>query len=210
MRMAFIIALSLVAQMALAASPKDQAAPEKAVTKIGHAAPTFELTGADGKTYKLADQKGKIVVLEWFNKDCPYVRKFYDSKTMQDLQAKQTGKGIVWFTIISSAPGKQGAMSAEEVTKLMGEWSMKPTAVLLDTEGKVGKMYDAKTTPHMFVIDKKGQLAYMGAIDDRPSASAKSLDGAQNYVLSALAAVEKGEPVKTASTTPYGCSIKYQ
>lgn len=194
---ALVFALML-APAALAATPKS-----------GETSPDFTLTGADGKTYKLSQFKGKTVVLEWFNKDCPYVRKFYDSKTMQGLQKEQTGKGIVWLSIVSSAPGKEGAITPADATKLMTDWGMSATAILFDPKGEVGKMYGAKTTPHMFVIDKKGMLAYQGAIDDRPSATKASLDGAQNYVTAALTAMEKGEPVKNNSTTPYGCSVKY-
>lgn len=180
-----------------------------ALPKPGEGAPDFKLTGADGKTYSLSQYKGKTVVLEWFNKDCPYVRKFYDSKTMQGLQKATTGKGTIWLSIVSSAPGKEGAIDAATATKLVKDWEIGSTAVLFDTKGTVGQLYGAKTTPHMFVIDKAGRLAYQGAIDDQPSATKKSLEGAHNYVSDALTALEKGETVKTASTTPYGCSVKY-
>lgn len=177
--------------------------------KTGDASPDFSLPAADGKTYKLSQFKGKTVVLEWFNKDCPYVRKFYDSKVMQALQKEQSDKGIVWLSIISSAAGKEGAIDPDQAQKLMSDWGMAATAILFDNKGEVGKKYGAKTTPHMYVIDKAGKLTYQGAIDDRPSAAKKSLEGAQNYVSAALASMAKGEPVKTASTTPYGCSVKY-
>jgi peroxiredoxin len=177
--------------------------------KPGESAPDFKLTGADGKTYSLSQYKGKTVVLEWFNKDCPYVRKFYDSKTMQGLQKSVTSKGTVWLSVVSSAPGKEGAIDAAAATKLIKDWGLGSTAILFDTKGAVGQLYGAKTTPHMFVIDKAGLLAYQGAIDDQPSATRKSLEGAHNYVADALTALEKGEPVKTSSTTPYGCSVKY-
>jgi len=196
-------ALLLVCAMSMSALA--QAAP----LKSGEAAPDFTLKGADGKTYKLSQFKGKTVVLEWFNKDCPYVKKFYDSKTMQALQKEQTGKGTVWLTVISSATGKEGHLTAADATKVMTDKGMAATALLLDEKSEVGKLYSAKTTPHMFVIDKKGLLAYQGAIDDRPSATLKSLEGAQNYVSAALTSLDKGEAVKTASTTPYGCSVKY-
>lgn len=188
----------VVAMPALAAPPK-----------TGEAAPDFSLTGSDGMTYKLSEFKGKTVVLEWFNKDCPYVRKFYDSKTMQALQKENTSKGVVWFSIVSSAEGKEGALDVAAAKKVAAEWGLGNTAILLDTKGDAGRAYGAKTTPHMFVIDKAGKVAYQGAIDDRPSATKKSLEGAQNYVTSALQALEKGEAIKTASTTPYGCSVKY-
>lgn len=200
-KIASLVVALLFAPVVMAATP--------ATIKAGDASPDFTLTGADGKTHKLSQYKGKTVVLEWFNKDCPYVRKFYDSKVMQAQQKETTGKGVVWLSIISSAAGKEGAMTAAEATKLMTDWGMASTAILFDNKGEVGKMYGAKTTPHMYVIDKTGKLAYMGAIDDRPSASKKSLDGATNYVTAALTAMEKGEPVKNASTTPYGCSVKY-
>ena len=175
----------------------------------GSAAPDFTLTDSNGKTHKLSESKGKVVVLEWFNKDCPYVRKHYDSKNMQKLQAEATGKGVEWYVVMSSASGKEGAIDAAAANKLKAERGIAATALLFDRDGKVGKLYGDKTTPHMFVIDKAGTLAYQGAIDDRPSASEKSLEGAQNYVSAALASLAKNEPVKTASTTPYGCSVKY-
>lgn len=202
MRKALSMVLVLFfASTAMAATP--------AALKPEDKAPDFTLPGHDGKTYKLSQFKDKTVVLEWFNKDCPYVRKFYDAKAMQAQQKEVTGKGIVWLSIVSSAPGKEGALDAAAATKLATDWGMGATAILFDNDGKVGQMYGAKTTPHMYVINKKGQLAYMGAIDDRPSATKKSLEGATNYVTAALTAVEKGEKVKNASTTPYGCSVKY-
>jgi peroxiredoxin len=180
-----------------------------AAPKSGEMAPDFSLKGADGKTYKLSEFKGKTVVLEWFNQDCPYVRKFYDSKTMQNLQAENTAKGVVWLTVVSSASGKEGFLTAATASKLRSEKGMSNTTMLLDDKGAVGKLYSAKTTPHMFVIDKTGKLAYQGAIDDQPSANPETLKKAKNYVASALSALEKGEPVKDISTTPYGCSVKY-
>ena len=182
-----------------------------AAPELGKPAPAFKLKGADGKTYELSQFKGKTVVLEWFNKDCPYVRKFYDSKTMQGLQKDSTTKGVVWLTVSSSAKGKEGFLEASAAKKISDEMGMASTALLLDNDGKLGSAYHAQTTPHMFVIDKNGLLAYQGAIDDHPSANPKSLAGAQNYVTAALLAVNKPtpEPVKTSSTTPYGCSVKY-
>jgi len=184
-------------------------APAFAAPTTGAPAPEFSAKGADGKEYKLSQFKGRTVVLEWFNNDCPYVKKYYDAKEMQKLQKEQTAKGTVWLTVISSAPGKEGHADAAGVNKIATTRGMANTAILIDDKGEVGKLYAAKTTPHMYIIDKTGRLVYQGAIDDRPSASAKSLVGAQNYVTQALAALEKGEAVKTASTTPYGCSIKY-
>lgn len=179
--------------------------------EVGAVAPEFNLKGVNGKDYRLSDYCGKVVVLEWFNKDCPYVRKHYDSKNMQKLQAMATGKGHVWLTIISSAEGKEGFIDAATGLEVMKNKEMSSTALLLDSSGQVGKLYGAKTTPHMFIVDQKGKLAYQGAIDDRPSASAKSLNGAQNYVAAALTATEKGVALtpSQASTAPYGCGIKY-
>ncbi len=180
--------------------------------ELNKPAPDFTLKGSDGKGYTLSalTKEKKIVVLEWFNKDCPYVRKFYDAKVMQKLQEENTGKGVVWLTVASSAPGKEGFFTAAEAQKYRSEKGMKSTALLLDSEGKMGSAYQAKTTPHMFIIDRKGNLAYQGAIDDKPSANPKSLDGAQNYVSAALASVLKDEKVAVDSTTAYGCSVKYK
>lgn len=175
----------------------------------GQRAPDFSLKGVDGKTYKLSEFKGKIVVLEWFNPECPFVHKFYDSKTMQGLQKTAADNGTVWLTINSSAAGKNGHLTAESGAKLFKDQAMNSTALLLDEKGAVARLYSAKTTPHMFVIDKAGKLAYQGALDDRPSAQPSSLDGAQNYVTIALASLAGGQPIKTTSSTPYGCSVKY-
>lgn len=178
----------------------------------GEAAPEFSLQGSDGKTYKLSDFKGKIVVLEWFNKDCPFVRKFYNSNTMQGLQKDATAKGVVWLTVSSSAVGKEGFMKPEEINKYRTEKSLASTAVLTDANGTVGKLYGAKTTPHMFVINKDGKVAYQGAIDDKPSANPKELAGATNYVTAAITALTtegKASAIKVSSTTPYGCAVKY-
>lgn len=179
--------------------------------KVGDKAPEFSLPASDGKSYSLKDfvREHRVVVLEWFNKDCPYVHKFYDSKTMQGLQQKALGGKVVWLTITSSAEGKEGHLTAAEAAQVRGETGMLSTALLLDGKGNVARQYGAKTTPHMFVIDKKGKIAYEGAIDDRPSAVAKSLEGAENYVSAALEALAKGDPIKTNSTTPYGCGVKY-
>ena len=183
--------------------------PAFGTLKAGDVAPEFALKGADGKDYKLSQFKGKTVVLEWFNNDCPYVKKHYDTKNMQGLQKEYTSKGTVWLSVISSVTGKEGHADAATATKIRDDRGMGNTAILLDEKGTVGKLYAAKTTPHMFVIDKAGKIAYQGAIDDRPSANQKTLAGSMNYVSAALTSLEKGEPVKTASTTPYGCSVKY-
>jgi peroxiredoxin len=180
-----------------------------ATPQVGKPAPDFSANGVDGKVYKLSELRGKTVVLEWFNKDCPYVHKYYHSKTMQKLQRRETSKGVVWLTIASSTKGKEGFLTSVSGTKVRNEMGMASTALILDRESKIAKLYSAKTTPHMFVIDKKGLLAYQGAIDDKPSANPETLKGAANYVEAALFALDKGQPVQVSSTTPYGCSVKY-
>lgn len=177
-------------------------------------APDFTAKGIDGKTYKLSEMKGKTVVLEWFNKDCPYVRKFYDAKVMQELQKGNTSKGVVWLSIVSSAPGKEGSLDTATAEKLRKEKGMGNTTIILDSKGELGKLYAAKTTPHVFVIDKTGVLVYQGAVDDKPSANAQTLKDAHSYLASALTAVTAADAktpiqLKDNSTTPYGCSVKY-
>lgn len=177
--------------------------------KVGTEAPAFTLKDTTGKEHSLADFKGKFVVLEWFNEGCPFVKKHYTSGNMQKLQQEYTGKDVVWLSINSSAPGEQGHMTAESAPKTMSDWKIKATQILFDHDGKVGKMYGAKTTPHMFVIDKEGKLAYQGAIDSKASANTADLADAENYVKVALDSTMAGKPVSNASTKPYGCSVKY-
>ena len=181
-----------------------------AAPSVGKAAPDFKLKAQDGKMYELSQFKGKNVVLEWYNKDCPYVKKHYMSKHMQGLQEKFTKQGVVWLSIISSAKGNQGYLDAKGAMADRKERGIKSTATLFDADGKVGKLYAAKTTPHMFVINAKGTLVYEGAIDDNDSADSSSLKGAKNYVEAALMSTLKGEPVKVAQSKPYGCSVKYK
>ena len=176
----------------------------------GKAAPDFTAKDSKGRDVKLSDYKGRIVVLEWTNNGCPYVGKYYGAGAMQALQKEATAKGIVWLTIISSAPGTQGFATDLEAEKIAADAKAAPTAIVLDANGTVGKLYKAQTTPHMFVVDKAGTLAYMGAIDDKPTSNKADLKGARNYVTEALAAVEAGKPVAVASTRPYGCSVKYR
>ncbi len=176
---------------------------------IGQAAPDFTLTDSHGESRRLKDFQGKFVVLEWFNNQCPFVRKHYDSAHMQQLQTKYTGQGVVWLSVISSAPGKEGNVTPEEANKNAELDHAKATAVLLDIDGKVGHLYEAKTTPHMFVIDPKGVLIYKGAIDDRPSTDLADIPGGKNYVDQALSEAMSGKPVTTSATKPYGCSVKY-
>lgn len=176
---------------------------------VGEAAPAFTATAADGATVKLDDYKGKIVVLEWFNKECPFVRKHYDSKNMQNLQKELTAKDVIWLTVASSAEGKQGHETAKSAQDTLTKEGATPTHLLLDDAGTLGKLYDAKTTPHMFVIGTDGKLAYAGAIDDKASAYVSDIEGAKNYVRAAVESLEKGEPVAEASTKSYGCGVKY-
>ena len=177
---------------------------------MGKPAPVFSLRDSNGKTVKLADFRGKFVVLEWTNHQCPYTVKHYETNNMQGLQAFAKKAGVVWLSIISSAPGREGYVSGEEANGLTKSRGASPRHVLLDPEGRVGRLYDAKTTPHMFVVDKKGVLAYKGAIDNNRSWRASSVKGAKNYVKAALDQLLAGKPVTKASTWPYGCSIKYK
>ena len=206
LRRSLVAALAAAAALALSPLPLPADEPEAVV---GVAAPDFSLPDAQGKERSLSSLKGKPVVLEWLNYDCPFVRKHYGGRNMQALQRKYTGKGVVWLSIISSAPGRQGHYPPEEVDRKSRERGASPTAVLLDPEGRVGRLYGARTTPHMFVIDKKGRLAYAGAIDDRPSTDVEDLKGARSYVSEAVDAVLAGKPVRVSSTKPYGCSVKY-
>jgi peroxiredoxin len=176
---------------------------------VGAPAPGFTLVSSTGPSISLADQRGKVVVLEWTNHDCPYVRKHYDTQNMQALQKEATGQGIVWLTIISSAPGTQGHVSAGEANELTKTRSAAPTAVLFDPTGVTGKAYGATNTPHMYVVTRDGVLVYAGAIDDKPTSRRGDVQGAQNYVRAALASVAAGQPVKVPVTRAYGCTIKY-
>ena len=176
---------------------------------LGKPAPDFTLMGAGGKEHSLSDYKGSLVVLEWFNADCPFVKKHYNSSNMQELQKHYTEKGVVWLIINSSAEGKQGHCTAEQAHEVIKEKDMAPSAFLLDHDGKVGKLYGAKNTPHMFVIDKDGVLMYHGAIDDKPSTKIEDMEDAKNYVQAALDEAMAGKSVSIRATQPYGCSVKY-
>ncbi len=177
--------------------------------KVGEIAPQFSVKDISGKEISLKDQLGKYVVLEWFNAECPYVRKHYDSQNMQKLQKELMDKGVVWMSVISSAPEKQGYADAEGAKAIFEKEQASPSHVLLDPEGKVGRLYGAKTTPHMYVIDTKGQLAYMGAIDSVSSFKQEDIPGATNYVKQAYEELSAGKPVSVSSTKAYGCSVKY-
>ena len=176
---------------------------------VGQTAPNFSLIDTKGQVRQLNDFKGQYVVLEWFNHDCPFVKKHYGSGNMQSLQKEYTAKGVAWLSINSSAAGKQGHYSSTEMDQLTVEKAAAPTAVLLDSDGKVGHLYNAQTTPHMFIIDPQGVLLYQGAIDDTPSADPGDIVGAHNYVKAALDEALAGKPVSVAATKSYGCSVKY-
>ncbi|MET0294095.1 MAG: redoxin domain-containing protein [Phenylobacterium sp.] len=194
----------------LAALALALAGPAAAAPTIGQPAPAFRAVDAEGRARSLDEFKGKTVVLEWHNGGCPYVKKHYGAGRMQGLQQQATGDGVVWLTLVSSAPGTQGYLSAAEAKGWKGSNKAASTALLLDPEGTVGRAYDARTTPHMFIVDKAGKLAYMGGIDDKPTADPASLQGAHNYVQAALADLKSGRPVATPVTRPYGCSVKYK
>ena len=177
--------------------------------KVGAPAPNFTLSDASGKNRSLGDFKGKYVVLEWFNPGCPFVQKHYKSDNMQALQKQFTGKDVVWLTIDSSAPGKEGYLTPEEANKQMADWKIKSTALLLDPDGKVGHQYHATNTPHMFIVDPEGKLIYEGAIDSKASYDDTDIKSSTNYVRAALEEAMAGKPVANAQTKAYGCSIKY-
>lgn len=180
-----------------------------AEAKVGEPAPLFSLTDTNGQNRSLNDFRGKLVVLEWLNHDCPFVKKHYDSGNMQKLQEQYQEKGIAWLSVNSSAPGKQGHFPPDQANQLTTEKGAKPTAVLLDPEGQVGRLYGARTTPHLFIIDQNGTLVYQGAIDSISSTKKEDVASATNYVAVALDSLLAGQPVETAVTTPYGCSVKY-
>jgi hypothetical protein len=196
------ILLAAVAAFALAA-------PAVAAPVVGQPAPAFQAVDMNGKARSLADFKGKTVVLEWTNNGCPYVQKHYNSGHMQGLQKEATKEGVAWLTIVSSAPGMQGYLTPPLARTWKAKVGAASTDVLLDPEGKVGRAYGARATPHMYVIDGAGKLVYMGGIDDKPSPDPATLKTATNYVVAALADVKAGRPVATAVTRPYGCSVKY-
>lgn len=176
---------------------------------VGQPAPAFTVTDTKGVTHNLADFKGKTVVLEWHNPKCPFVVKHYEPKNMQGQQQAATGDGVVWITVNSGAPGKQGHMSAEEANTLMASKGAAYSAYVIDAEGTVGKAYAAKTTPHMYVIDAEGVLRYNGAIDSISSGDQADIPKATQYVTQALAELSAGKPVSVPTTQPYGCSVKY-
>lgn len=199
--------MSITRRLVTAAIPLAALLPGVALARP---APGFTAVDIDGKTRSLAEFKGKVVVLEWVNEGCPYVKKHY-SGNMQGLQQAATADGVVWLSVASSAPGKQGYFPDGAAARTwMAAKGAKPTTLLLDPQGVVATAYKAKTTPHMFVIDRGGQVVYEGAIDDTPSAKLEDLKTASNYVAAALADVKAGRPVKVAYSQPYGCAVKYK
>ena len=177
---------------------------------VGSNAPEFSLPDAKGNTHSLAGYKGKYVVLEWFNPECPFVKKHYGSGNMQKLQKEFTDKGVVWLTIDSNAPGLEGNMTPEQVSNTISSWKTHQTAFLLDPEGKAGRAYGAKNTPHMFVINPEGKIVYEGAIDSKATPNPADIPTSTNYVKAALDEAMSGKPVSNPNTRPYGCSVKYK
>lgn len=176
---------------------------------VGQAAPDFSLTDTHGQAHTLSAQRGKFVVLEWTNYECPFVRKHYGSGNMQKLQKQYAGRGVVWFSVNSSVPGKQGNFTSEKWNELIGEMGAAPAAVLLDPDGEAGKLYGAQTTPHMFVVNPDGVLIYQGAIDDIPGTDPSDIPKAKNFVQAALDEAMAGKPVSVPAAKSYGCSVKY-
>jgi peroxiredoxin len=180
------------------------------VPPVGSAAPEFSAPDANGKTQSLAEYKGKYVVLEWFNPECPFVKKHYGGGNMQKLQDEYTGKGVVWLTVDSNAPGSEGNITAEQAKKIMNSWKTKQTALLLDPESKIAKLYGAKNTPNMVIINPDGKIVYEGAIDSKASPNPADIPSSINYVKTALDEVLGGKAVSNAQTKPYGCHITYK
>ncbi|MBX3486997.1 MAG: thioredoxin family protein [Candidatus Paracaedibacteraceae bacterium] len=202
--------LILIFGLNSANAAKDKKIPDiNSTIKIGELAPDFDAKDTQGKDVKLKDLKGKFVVLEWTNYECPFVQKHYKSKNMQDLQKKYTDKGVVWISVISSAPGQQGHMTNDTANAAIKDKEATPTHMLLDSDGAMGRAYGAKTTPHMFVIDKDGKLAYMGAIDNQPTALPDKIKSAKNYVSEALDELMADKKVTEHQTQSYGCAVKY-
>lgn len=213
------LTVAALAVLALAACQQPAAAPEKAkapapaaapgaMPMAGQAAPAFTLVDAEGAPRSLADYRGKVVVLEWTNEGCPYVKKHY-SGAMQALQREAVEDGVVWLSVISSAPGTQGYVTGDDARGWKARTGANSTHLLLDPTGQVGNLYGARTTPDMRIIDREGRLVYVGGIDDKPTTDTADLQGATNFVRRALDDLASGNPMRTAFATPYGCSVKY-
>ncbi len=181
-----------------------------AAATVGQAAPDFALTDVNGKTIKLSDYKGKNVVMEWHNPGCPFVQKHYNSNNMQTLQNKYDAKDTVWLTINSTETGHQDYLNNAKLAGYIAETKAAPDAYMTDVDGKVGKIYGAKTTPHMYIVNPAGMVVYAGAIDDKPGTKVEEVKTAKNFVVAALDDLKAGKPVSTATTQPYGCSVKYK
>jgi peroxiredoxin len=180
-----------------------------AAAEVGRPAPSFEVKDASGKAHRLADYAGKWLVLEWFNPECPYVRKHYGSGNMQSAQKQWTAQGVSWLSVSSSAKGRQGYLEPDQARQTARKLASSADAILLDADGRMGKAYGAKVTPHMFVIDPKGRIAYAGAIDDNDDADPAVIPKSRNYVSAALAAGLAGKPIEVSSTRAYGCGVHY-
>jgi peroxiredoxin len=200
--------LALASLCALAVAPVLAFRAAEPAT-VGQAAPTWTLPDQEGKSHSLAGLKGKYVVLEWYNKDCPFVKKHYGSGNMQKLQKWAKDKGVVWLSVISSKEGAQGYLTADQAKDVIKANRIESAAIVFDTDGKVGKAYGAKTTPHMYVIDPKGTLIYNGGIDDKPTPSPADIATSRNHVKAALEESMAGKPVSVATSQPYGCNVKY-
>lgn len=183
--------------------------PAVAAPTVGKPAPDFSVVDSNGKTQSLSELRGKIVAIEWTNHDCPYVKKHYNSENMQRLQRQAAEAGVVWLSVISSPPGEQGHVTPAKANELTEARKAAPAAVLLDPNGQMGRAYDARTTPQMFLINTEGMLVYMGGIDSIASTRVEDLEKATPYFRDALVAATKGEPIKNAVTRPYGCAVKY-
>ena len=180
-----------------------------AAPRVGEPAPDFTGVDTQGKTHRLADYRGKTVVLEWTNHDCPYVRKHYGAGNLQEQQREAAAQGVIWLSVISSAPGQQGHVSPAAADELTRSRKAAPHAVLLDPEGRIGRAYEAKTTPHLYIIDEAGKLVYMGGIDSLATADPADIAKATQYVRVALKERAAGQPISAPVTRPYGCSVKY-
>lgn len=200
--------VAAIVLVSLAAAPELGA--QEAQAQIGEHAPAFTLPDTHGVEHSLSDYEGEWVVLEWLNYDCPFVRKHYDSGNMPSLQETYGAKGVIWFAIVSSAPGKQGYFAPDEMNRRSEQAGSAAKAVLLDPEGTVGRLYGARTTPQMVLIDPAGTVLYNGAIDDKPSARIETIEGAHNYLVAAIDEAMAGKPVSVPTSQPYGCSVKYK
>ena len=200
---------ALLASLVAASVSFAMVANSEAAT-VGQAAPAFTLKDTNGKSVNLADYKGKTVVLEWHNPECPFVKKHYDTANMQGLQSKYGKDGVVWLTINSTEPGHQDYKKPDVLNTWLKSSNSSPTAYLMDEDGKVGKAYGAKTTPHMYVINPQGTLVYAGGIDDKRTAKKEDVATAKNFVSAALDEMKAGKSISVSTSTPYGCSVKYK